>query len=240
MEGSEGARVIGMRAAPARSFAIALSTSERLMKQLLLVLVTALLLASACSQPTPQPSESAAESTTKPSEIARGQSPAVIDEFVQEFNAGDIETLAQTWGERVDWRVFTRSEQLVPLRVVPPEETDSFVAGYIEGIDRERFKEMCQAGWQQAKAGAATHGIQLVVVHSKGLEAYTGRRLYVPALVFGVAGKPGGHDIVFGTVFAELMEELSQSDGSMDRIVEEGIDADPEKLGGLESPSVAE
>lgn len=198
----------------------------------------------ACSQPKPAPSdepptepverapvERNREADSKPAPSGNAVETASTDlvtEFVEAFNAGELDGLSERFGDRVDARVFTRSSQLTPLSVIAPEDAEAFIEGYIAGIERENLKSLYKSGWTDAVAGAEKHGVGLVIVRSKGLEAYLGRRLYVPALVFGVCSKEGAEEIVFGTVFAELMEEMDMQDGSMDKVVGEGIGVRPQ------------
>lgn len=195
----------------------------------------------ACSQPGPAPSDKQPADKAEPSTRAESTqasegnsvdtaSTELVAEFVEAFNAGEVDSLSQRFGDRVDSRVFTRASQLTPVSIVEPDTAAAFIEGYIEKIGRENLEALYKTGWTHAVAGAKKHGVGLVIVHSEGLEAYLGRRLYVPALVFGVRSKEGADQIVFGTVFAELMEAMDTQDGSMDKVVGEGIGVHPEEF----------
>jgi hypothetical protein len=215
---------------------------------LLVLLVGA---ACACSQPQPKTSEGEANKVEKaddmevrnkdnvpaeaePAPVADAvetASTAPVADFVQKFNAGEVDALGKRFGDRIDYRVFTRAPQLGKLGVIEPQKADAFIKGYVEQMDRDELRTLYATGWTDAKVGAKKHDVGLVVVRSEGLESMLGRRLYVPALVFGVRSTDGGDEIVFGTVFAELLEEIGMQEGSMDRVIREGIGVRPEEFG---------
>lgn len=156
----------------------------------------------------------------------------LVESFVRDFNAGEIEALADEYADRLDWRLFDWSEQLGELETVPADETESFVEGYIADIDEKEQRAAFEQGWEEARAGAAEHDLRWVIVEAEGLaeEALVG----VPALAFGVVDTDEGQAFAVGTAFDELIEELVMIETSMSRIAEEGVGADPERFQDLE------
>jgi hypothetical protein len=150
--------------------------------------------------------------------------------FVERANADDHAAIAERFADSVDWRFFRHASMLGRLKILPPADAEGFVGEYLDKMEHAERAEASRKSWGKAKAGADAAQVRLVIVHAEGLEEQLDHQSgpYVPAMIFGVRQTKAGEEMVFGTVFDELMEDLSRADFS--EVLEEGIGVNPEKV----------
>ncbi|MFO7780228.1 MAG: hypothetical protein R6W94_01225 [Spirochaetia bacterium] len=151
----------------------------------------------------------------------------LVERFVRDFNAGEIDALAKEYADRLDWRLFAWAGDLGHLEMVPSDDTDSYVEEHITTIAGDDHRTATEKGWAEARSGADEHDLRWVLVNADGFAGVP--ELGVPAAVFGVVEQNGEESFAVGTVFIELIEEITVVGRPVSAIVEQGIGVDPQR-----------
>lgn len=147
---------------------------------------------------------------------------------MRRFNAGEIEALAERFADRADWRLFAWSSKLGHLEIVAPDRAEAFIEERFAEMEETEPSNPFREPWEALQSGADEAGLRLVLV--RAAELAEGGGPPVPALVFGLRHDEGGEELVFATVFGELMEEVALHGTAA--VLEQGVGVDPDRARG--------